>query len=45
MPLTESGKKVLANMRKEYGSKAKAARVFYSSINKKKTGSKDWHGK
>jgi hypothetical protein len=45
MPLTAEGKKILANMRKTYGSKAKAARVFYSSINAKKKGSRDWHGK
>lgn len=44
MPLTKSGKKVLRNMRKEYGAK-KGKSVFYASINKKKKGSKKWHGK
>lgn len=39
MPLTEKGKKVLANMKKEYGAK-KGKSVFYASINKGK--GKDW---
>ena len=43
-PLTETGKKVLGNMRKEYGGK-KGKEVFYASINAKKKGSEDWHGK
>lgn len=43
MPLTESGKKVLASMKKEYGS-AKGKQVFYASINKGKAGSSKWHG-
>lgn len=43
MPLTASGKKVLANMKDEYGDK-KGKSVFYASINKGKKGSKKWHG-
>lgn len=35
MPLTEKGKKVLRNLKKEYGSK-KGESVFYALINKKK---------
>ena len=34
MPLTDKGQKILANMKKEYGSKAKGERVFYASVNK-----------
>jgi hypothetical protein len=41
MPLTKSGKKVLAEMKKEYGDE-KGKQVFYASMNKK--GSK-WHKK
>ena len=44
MPLTKSGKKVLKNMKKEYGDK-KGEEVFYASINKGKTGSEEWHRK
>lgn len=33
MPLTSKGKKILGNMKKEYGSK-KGEQVFYASINK-----------
>lgn len=33
MPLTEKGKKILANMKKEYGEK-KGEKVFYASQNK-----------
>ena len=33
MPLTGKGKKILANMRKEYGKK-KGTSVFYASVNK-----------
>lgn len=33
MPLTEAGRKVLKNMRRQYGKK-KGERVFYASINK-----------
>lgn len=42
MPLTKSGKKVLANMESEYGPE-KGKSVFYASINKKKKGSSKWH--
>ena len=44
MPITSSGRKVLANMMKEYGSE-KGKSVFYASINKGKAGSEKWHGK
>jgi len=44
MPLTSSGKDVLASMKKQYGDK-KGKSVFYASINKKKKGSSKWHGK
>ena len=33
MPLTAKGKKIMANMRAEYGTE-KAKRVFYASANK-----------
>lgn len=42
MPLSKSGKKVLGNMKKQYGSK-KGKSVFYASMNKKKKGSSKWH--
>jgi len=32
MPLTDAGKKALANMRREYGTE-EGKRVFYASIN------------
>lgn len=32
MPLTDKGRKILANMRKQHGAK-KGERVFYASIN------------
>lgn len=35
MPLTDKGKKILAQMKKEYGPK-KGREVFYASINKGK---------
>ena len=35
MPLTPKGKKILSEMKKEYG-KEKAKKVFYASINKGK---------
>jgi len=35
MPLTEKGKKILANFKKEYGAK-KGTSNFYASINKGK---------
>lgn len=44
MPLTKSGKKVLKNMRSEYGGK-KGESVFYASINKHKAGTSKWHEK
>lgn len=34
MPLTAKGKKILASMKKSYGSNKKAKSVFYASINK-----------
>ena len=42
MPLTATGKKVLARMRKKYGAK-KGKQVMYASINKNKPGSAAWH--
>jgi hypothetical protein len=42
MPLTETGKKVLAEMKNRYGKK-KGKEVFYASINAKKPGSENWH--
>jgi hypothetical protein len=33
MPLTDKGQKIMANMKKQYGSK-KAEKVFYASRNK-----------
>jgi hypothetical protein len=33
MPLTSKGKKIMANMKEEYGD-AKGERVFYASANK-----------
>ena len=42
MPLTKKGKKIMANMRKEYGEK-KAKEVFYASANAGKI--KGVHGK
>jgi hypothetical protein len=42
MPLTETGKKVLKDMKKQYG-KEKGERVFYASINAKKPGTSGWH--
>ena len=41
MPLTETGKKVLASMVKKHGSK-KGKRVFHASINKGVPGSSKW---
>lgn len=35
MPLTEKGKKILREMKKEYGEK-KGEEVFYASVNKGK---------
>lgn len=42
MPLTKSGKKVLASMKKQYGVK-KGKSVFYASIKAGKKGSEKWH--
>jgi hypothetical protein len=36
MPLTKKGKKIMASMKKTYGSKRKAEEVFYASANAKK---------
>ena len=44
MPLTETGAKVMKNMKEQYGVK-KGKEVFYASINKGKKGSKKWHKK
>lgn len=44
MPLTKSGRKVLAAMMKKYGAK-KGKEVFYASMNKGKVGSEKWHEK
>jgi hypothetical protein len=44
MPITKSGKKVLASMKKQYGEK-KGEEVFNASIVKGKKGSEKWHGK
>jgi len=44
MPLTSSGKSVLASMKKQYGAK-KGKEVFYASIQAGKKGSEKWHGK
>lgn len=41
MPLTKTGRKVMASMRAKYGKRAKE--VFYASINKGVAGSKKWH--
>jgi len=43
MPLTKTGKKVLAEMKKKYGAK-RGKEIFYASINKGKAGSSKWHG-
>ncbi len=34
MPLTKKGKKIMAAMQEQYGSKEKAQRVFYAAANK-----------
>ena len=44
MPLTKTGKKILAEMKERYGSAKRGKEVFYASINKKKKGSERWHG-
>lgn len=42
MPLTETGQKVLTDMKKQYG-KDRGTAVFYASINKGAPGSGEWH--
>jgi hypothetical protein len=42
MPLTDTGREVLANMKKKYGDRGEE--VFYRSINKGVPGSSKWHG-
>jgi len=42
MPLTATGKRVLASMKKQYGAK-RGKRIFYASINMGKAGSEQWH--
>jgi hypothetical protein len=44
MPLTKTGKRVLRQMKKQYG-KEKGEDVFYKSINKGVPGSEKWHRK
>ena len=44
MPLSESGKKVMANMKDEYG-EDEGERAFYASKNAGKPGSEKWEGK
>ncbi len=44
MPLTESGRKVLRRLIKEYGYK-KGRQIFYALINGGKKGSEKWHEK
>lgn len=34
MPLTKKGRKIMSNMKDEYGTKDKAEEVFYASRNK-----------
>lgn len=43
MPLTDTGRTVLSEMKKKYGEKGEA--VFYASIKKGVPGSAKWHGK
>ena len=42
MPLTDTGKTILGQMKKKYGAE-KGKSVFYASINANKPGSEDWH--
>ena len=42
MPLTDTGHKILASMKKQYGDK-KGKEVFYASINSNKPGTSEWH--
>lgn len=43
MPLTETGRKVMASMKKKYGKRG--GEVFYASVNKGIPGSQKWHEK
>ena len=43
MPLTSTGRKVMASMKKQYGKRGEE--VFYASINKGVAGSSKWHGR
>ena len=45
MPITKEGAKVMAAMKRTYGSKGKAEQVFYASKNAGKPGSSKWEGK
>jgi len=42
MPLTASGRRVLANLQRQYG-KERGTRVFYALINMGVKGSEKWH--
>ena len=42
MPLSDSGQKVLASMKDQYGG-TKGKQVFYASMHKGKPGSAKWH--
>jgi len=42
MPLTKSGRKVMKNMKKEYGAE-KGKSVFYATMNKRKSLGKKLH--
>ena len=44
MPLTKTGREVMAGMRSRYGDK-NGEGVFYASINKGVAGSSKWHKK
>jgi len=44
VPLTPTGKKVLASYKRQYGEK-RGEEYFYASINIGKAGSEKWHGK
>lgn len=43
MPLTESGRKVLARMKEQYGERGE--RVFYATANKRPSLGRKWHKK
>ncbi len=42
MPLTETGRRMLAERSKKHGAK-KGKEIFYSMISMKKKGSEKWH--